>query len=157
MRNAGIRKRFIPNNDVRGSLRTRSETWPFKPDRLFYGLHLHGCIVSPPSLLFLSLSLIPFSLSLSRSQKSFLHTHTLERLLVHSGEFARSIHVCIRERDIPYRTAQKLSLSREREREKGREREREREESFQSSRASLPDCHFDPDWNSPSGSQPEKS
>jgi len=44
----------------------------------------------------------------------------------------------------------------------GRERENERKgvtksgELSKLSRLSRPDCHFDPDWNSPSGSHPEK-
>lgn len=74
-----------------------------------------------------------FSLSLSSSQKFFVRTHTLERLRIHLDEFARSIHICIHEHDIPYCTAQKLPTETEEEREmqgdrKERGRERKREE-----------------------------
>lgn len=90
---------------IRGSFHVRSERLDplSQTDFSMASTCVWRCIASP---------LFP-------SRKEFFtHTHTLERLRVHSGEFARSIHVCIHERDIPYRTAQKLPTEGERENER---------------------------------------
>lgn len=70
---------------IRGIVNS-SEAWPFKPDRLFYGLHLQSCIV-PVS---------PSSLS-HPLQKSFLpraaRTHTIT--LLDRSACSRGRHACV--------------------------------------------------------------
>ena len=88
------------------------EAWPFKPDRLFYGLHLQSCIVVPPRPLVSSSLPAWFVATLAKEFfASCSRTHTAARLFL-------SIRGCTREstrdtradtrvythgRDIPYR------------------------------------------------------
>jgi len=107
---------------------------PLSQTRLFYGLHLHGCIVSPPSPLFLSLSL-SLSFSFSRKRVFCIHPHarTITRTLGRVCSLDTRVHTWTRYpisccTETPHRW-------REREREREKERERERENGEKERRA----------------------
>lgn len=135
---------------IRG-IANSSEAWPFKPDRLFYGLHLQSCIVvrSHPRL---PSPTRPPTLAARRHPRKrvfcLVLSHSHGRAIIPLNTRVHARAVCRHRRDaadtrVYTRPRYPISFR------SGTETQPPGEErSAFEARASRPDCHFDPERDS---------